>query len=323
MAPVNNMLYTPKKSNIPTAPKKFTFKVNKLESFAFRNAWLIFMLPTMIILGALVIFPLIYSVWLSFHDWSLVKRSITFVGFANYGKALKDLRFWGALGRTGLITLLCLILQFGIGGVMALILSRPDLKGKKFFRIIAFGPALINPIASGFIFRLLFHPESGPINYILSQIAGHKVTIDWVGQSSTALIAVILTDVWQWTPFVAVILMAGLLGTPKEPFEASRVDKATRWQVMRYLTFPIIKPIAIIILMIRTIDLVRMFDFVYALTGGGPGTSTETISFYAYINGYSFFQMGYAAAVSYLLLIILIILITIFIKTAGKAFSKQ
>ncbi len=294
-------------------------KPNAFISACSKRPYIFFMLPAVVFLLTLVIFPLIYSLWISFHEWTILTREAPpLIGFANYGQVFKDTRFWGGLYRTGLIAFFALSIELILGYIIGSILSRDDLRGIKFFRVLIFLPVLVNPVVTGFTFRLMFTPAGSPINHIISVISGQNIQINWLGKGIPALAAVIAADVWQWTPFVAIIVMASLMGLPKEPFEAARLDRATPMQIFSKITLPGVKTSLAIIVLLRIIELFKLFDYILVMTGGGPGVSTETISIYAYLTGYSFFSMGYAAAISYILLILLIILATVFIRSVGK-----
>jgi len=273
----------------------------------------------MVLILAMVIFPLIYSLWLSTHDWSPITRlDPPFDGLGNFAEALGDPRFWHGLQVTVVLLIAGLVLQTTIALVIAVILARDDIVGRNIFRALAFLPALINPIATGYIFRLLFHPSGGAVNTILSFITGRSITIDWVGSPTPALFAILAADTWQWTPFLTVVFLAALLGLPREPYEAARIDRASGWQVFRQVTFPGIAGILVIMLLIRGIEIIKLFDIIYAMTGGGPGTATETLAFYAYQVGFNAFRLGYAAAISWILLILLIVVSTLLLRTAGR-----
>jgi len=283
------------------------------------KTWIIFMAPTVVLILAMVIFPLIYSLWLSLHGWTIMTRTNPpFVGLANYARVLTDPQFWYGLQVTVAILLIALTIETVFAVAMAMFLARSDIVGRNVLRVLAFIPALINPIATGYTFHLIFHPNGGAVNAILSWIAGTPVNIDWIGSPSTALVAIIATDVWQWTPFLTIVFLAARLGLPREPFEAARVDRASPWQVFRRVTLPGLIPVIIVMLLIRGIDIFKLFDIIYAITGGGPGTATETLGYYTYLVGFNSFELGYAAALSWVLVIILLIMATILLRTAGR-----
>jgi multiple sugar transport system permease protein len=283
------------------------------------NTWIIFIAPTIVLILTMVVFPLFYSLWLSLHGWTILNRvNPPFVGLDNYARALTDPLFWHGLLVTVIILIVALTIETLLAIAMAMLLARNDIVGRNVFRVLAFIPALINPIATGYTFHLLFHPNGGAVNAILSWIAGRPVNLDWIGSPSTALTAIIVTDIWQWTPFLTIVFLAARLGLPREPFEAARIDRASAWQIFRRVTLPGLTPAITVMLLIRGIDIFKLFDTIYAITGGGPGTATQTLGFYTYLVGFNSFKLGYAAALSWVLNIILFILATIFLRTAGR-----
>lgn len=283
------------------------------------KTWIIFIAPTVVLILAMVIFPMIYSLWLSLHAWTILTRANPpFVGLANYARALTDPLFWQGLQITVTILIVALTIETVLAVSMAMLLARGDIVGRNVFRVLAFIPALINPIASGYTFHLLFHPNGGAVNAILCWITRTPVNIDWIGSPVTALSAIIVTDVWQWTPFLTIVFLAARLGLPREPFEAARIDRASPSQIFRRVTLPGLVPVITVMLLIRGIDIFKLFDTIYAITGGGPGTATETLGFYTYLVGFNSFELGYAAALSWVLQIILLVLATIFLRTVGR-----
>jgi multiple sugar transport system permease protein len=283
------------------------------------NTWIIFIAPTIVLILTMVVFPLFYSLWLSLHGWTILNRvNPPFVGLDNYARALADPLFWHGLLVTVIILVVALTIETLLAIAMAMLLARGDIVGRNMFRVLAFIPALINPIATGYTFHLLFHPNGGAVNALLGFAAGHPVNLDWIGSPSTALAAIIVTDIWQWTPFLTIVFLAARLGLPGEPFEAARIDRASPWLIFRRVTLPGLVPAITVMLLIRGIDIFKLFDTIYAITGGGPGTATQTLGFYTYLVGFNSFKLGYAAALSWVLNIILFILATIFLRTAGR-----
>jgi multiple sugar transport system permease protein len=283
------------------------------------NTWIIFIAPTVVLILTMVVFPLFYSLWLSLHGWTILNRvTPPFVGLDNYARALADPLFWHGLLVTVIILVVALTIETLLAIAMAMLLARGDIVGRNMFRVLAFIPALINPIATGYTFHLLFHPNGGAVNALLGFAAGHPVNLDWIGSPSTALAAIIVTDIWQWTPFLTIVFLAARLGLPGEPFEAARIDRASPWLIFRRVTLPGLVPAITVMLLIRGIDIFKLFDTIYAITGGGPGTATQTLGFYTYLVGFNSFKLGYAAALSWVLNIILFILATIFLRTAGR-----
>lgn len=281
--------------------------------------WIPYLAPSLILILAIAIWPLGYAAWLATHDFSpLLPFDPPFVGLGMFDLAFSEPRFWNGLRVTVILLVGGLLLQGSLALGLALLLARQDIVGRRLMMVIAFLPAFINPIATGYIFRLLFSPQGGPINAFLSIITGQDVSIDWIGSTTPAIIAVLVADTWQWTPFLTVVFLAGIINLRREPYEAARLDRAGAWQVLRAITMPAIAALVVVMLVIRGIEIVKIFDTIFALTAGGPGTSTETLSFYAYQVGFKSFELSYAAAISWFLLVVVVIASLILFKTAAR-----
>jgi multiple sugar transport system permease protein len=273
-----------------------------------------YVLPVIAVLLGITVFPLIYSLALGFHSCDLrLGGTWIFAGLSNYGEALfEDSRVWSSLKNTFIIGIPAITLEFIIGMGLALLLNR-KLVGKRIITSLLILPVMISPIVAGLIWRMLYHTKYGAINGLL-QLLGIKLQPAWLGDPSLAVLAVIFTDVWEWTPLVMMILLAGLQSISIEPYESARIDGASRFQIFGSITLPLLKLPIIAAILIRLIDTIKLFDIVFVLTMGGPGGRTETISFYTYLVGFRYFRMGYAAALSYLLLIFTVILATFFVR---------
>lgn len=270
-------------------------------------------LPTIIILLAIAIFPLVYSLNVSFRDYDirLHLERYPFIGLANYARMFKDSRFFNSLVNTVLMTVGELSLQFPIGLGLALLFAQ-EFKGKKIVLPLIILPMMVTPIVVAYMGRLIFETRSGPVNYMLN-IVGIE-SLQWHASAQTALLTVILIDTWEWTPFVMMILLAGLLALPQEPFESAKVDGASGWQIFKYLTLPLLKPVISLVIILRILDMLRVFDVIYMLTMGGPGTSTENVNLYAYLSAFRYWNIGYASSMAWFLAIVLSIGISIFFK---------
>ncbi|QPM68983.1 carbohydrate ABC transporter permease [Atribacter laminatus] len=281
------------------------------------------LLPTLILLICIVIYPLIYSVNLSFHSYDLKKftQGMQFVGFQNFLDAIKDTQFLKALKVTFLFMLIAIPAEFILGLAIALLLNK-DVRGSKTIRTLVVIPMMVTPIIVGLQWRFLFNFDMGLINQIL-RLLQISPGINILGNYKYALFGVAIADIWQWTPFVILLCYSGLRSLPVEPFEAITIDGATSWQTFKYLTLPLLKPIIVITVLLRTMDAFRIYDMIYTLTFGGPGSSTETASFYVYRVSFKLFQMGYGAALSYILLIITIIIANLFVKSLKQVWEGQ
>ena len=274
---------------------------------------LCFILPTIILLLVISIFPLIYSFWLSLCQWNIgTGGERMFIGVRNYLNLLTDERFWNAMKNTGLELLLGVGVQFLIGLSIALLLNR-TFRGKNLITTLYLLPMMISPVVVGCIWRIIYHYQYGPLNFILNRIG--IASVNWLGSGSVSIFSVILADIWEWTPFMMITLLAGLQAIPDELYEAARVDGATRWQTFSALVVPLLAPVMIVVLLIRIMDAFKIFDLVVLLTMGGPGQSSETVSFFNYLTGFKYFNMGYASAMAYFQLLIIIIIANIFLKS--------
>jgi multiple sugar transport system permease protein len=265
------------------------------------------LLPTVLLLLALALFPMFFSLWLSFNEWNLGDRTGTwnFVGLQNFKTILTtDPFFWSAVRVTLVFVGGTVLVETVLGLAIALLLN-DEFRGRGVVRTVIILPLMISPVVAGLIWRFMYNTDRGMVNYLL-YLLGVK-PVDWLGRQATALPAVMLADVWQWTPFVALILMAALQALPTEPLEAALIDGATRVQMLRYVILPMIRPALMVAILIRLMDAFKIFDIIYVLTLGGPGVSTQVLGLYTYKWGFKFFQMGYASALSYLLVILLIV----------------
>ncbi|MEA2598168.1 MAG: multiple sugar transport system permease protein [Thermomicrobiales bacterium] len=294
-----------------------------------RDGWLM-MLPAVLIILALSIYPLIYSLRLAFYNWNLQPPQKSFHGLQNFRDALSDDRVWGALQNTLLIVLVGIALEFVIGLGLALLLV-DAVRLRRFVLPIFMLPVMMVPIVVGLTWRMLWDNQYGAINSILRKLFDHDlglslfgshwqlldkepINIVWLGQTNTAKIAMIVTQVWQWTPFMFLVLLAALSSVNPELYEAASLDGANWRQLLWDITLPGISHVIAVALLFRALDAFKIFDLVYMFTQGGPGNSTETISWYIYELGFKFFRMGYASAISYLVLILLSIAATVYVS---------
>jgi len=280
-----------------------------------RQRAVLLVLPTVIILVLVVVFPMFYSLSVSFRMYDLRVPRHPFVGLENYVRLFTDSRFHNALGVTGLLLIGELALQFPIGFGLALLLAR-KFWGKKAVQPVLLLPMMVTPVVVGYMGRLLFEVRSGPINYFLS-LAGLPGGL-WHSSASTALLTVMLLDTWQWTPFIMGVMLAGLTSLPVEPYESARVDGASGLQIFWYLTLPMLKPVIALVIIMRTLAILQTFDVIYVLTLGGPGTATETIGIYTYLIGFRYWDIGRASSAAWILALILSAGITMFLRLMSK-----
>jgi multiple sugar transport system permease protein len=253
--------------------------------------------PTIAVLLALTIYPLIYAIKVSFQT-----ESGTFT-FSNFTRLLSDQFFLSALAHTFVYAAIALTLEFLLGLSLAMLLHGA-IRGRNLFRALLLVPLMLPPVVVGVIWRLMLNSNFGALNGTLKRFGINPEALTWTASPKLAMASVIIADVWQWTPFMFLILLAGLQAIPQEPYEAALVDGSTAWQTFRYVTLPLLRPAILIALLLRTMDLLRVFDHIFILTEGGPGFATETLSLYIYRTAFRFSNFGYAAAMSFILLVL-------------------
>ncbi len=288
-----------------------------------RTAAFAFLMPTVILILALSMFPLVFSLVLAFMSWDLsrLEGGIRFIGLQNFATLIADTRFWNTARVTVLFVVGSVALQYVLGLGVALLLNQ-EIHFRRFFRVAFLVPMMLTPAAVGYIGRMLFNESQGPINDIIKHVGGP--TIPWLSNSAMALPSLILLDTWEWVPFMIVVLLAGLQSLPPEVFESARVDGASEWSIFRYVTLPMLAPVSITVVLIRALEAFKLFDIVMVMTGGGPGTATETVTMYAYIVGMKNGNLGYASAIAYSLLIMVIIFSTLFLNSLrGRAAAAE
>ncbi len=261
-----------------------------------------FLLPTVLLLFVITIYPMLNSLWNSLHYFNLfTPDEKRFVGLGNYVDLLRnDPTFWVVMRITFIYTIGVVAIQFIAGLGMALLLDRA-MRGITLLRTLIIIPILISPVVVGLTWRYIYEPW-GVLNYALGKFG--IAPIEWVSSPSYALISIMVVDIWQWTPFVVLVLLAGLQSIPREVVEAAALDGLKFRQYFTRILWPLLRPVALIVLLIRMMDALKVFDTVYVLTRGGPGTSTYVASMYNYVLFFGNYQVGYAAAMSYIILII-------------------
>jgi multiple sugar transport system permease protein len=266
--------------------------------------------PTVAVLVALSIYPLIHAVTLSLQ---VTSGGATHWSMGNFARLFSDKFFLAALGHTLFYAACALSLEFFLGIGLA-VLMNSQLRGRSFFRGALLVPMMLPTVVSGVVWRLMLNPNFGAVNGMLKGMGLNTTALTWTSSPRLAMLSIIAVDVWQWTPFMFLILLAGLQAIPQEPYEAALIDGSSAWQTFRNVTLPLLKPAILVALLLRTMDLLRVFDQVFILTEGGPGFATETISLYIYRTAFRFSDFGYAAAMSFVLLIITNIVSAFYIR---------
>lgn len=270
------------------------------------------LLPLIVILVVFALYPFFYNIYLSLHEFVPRKRELVFVGAENWLRLFEDSRLWGSLWITLLYTGICLSIQLVLGMAIALLIDSDD-PGFGILRGLLTLTLVIPPAITGMMFLLMEDAQFGVITYFL-QSMGFLSGGSILANSTSALMGVMLADIWQWTPFMVLIFVAGLRALPTDPFESAMIDGASNWQIFRRLTLPMMSKVIAIAVLIRGIDLFRTFDYVYVMTSGGPGTSTYTLSLYAWQQTFSFIKWGYGATISLFALVVILVAANLFVS---------
>uniref|UniRef100_A0A2A3JY95 Sugar ABC transporter permease n=2 Tax=Alloyangia mangrovi TaxID=1779329 RepID=A0A2A3JY95_9RHOB len=273
------------------------------------------MAPTVIVMTVVGLYPLLHSLYLSLTNYNPTYGDAKeFIGLANYVYAFEDGQFWHSI----LITLIFTAASVSISLVLAVLLSllfNLRFPGFMILRTVILIPMLITPVAVGITWRIMMMPDLGVLNYLMGLIGIPPAL--WAGSSSTALLSVILVDVWQWTPFMFLIIYAGISSLPKTPFEAAAIDGASPWRMFVSLTLPMLKPVIVIATLLRIVDAFRTYDTIYTITRGGPDFATDVVSVYLQRVNFRFFDLGYGSALSWLTLIIVLVVVLLFVRLTG------
>src|SRR5919112_1276669 len=264
-----------------------------------RRFGLLLVAPSVLILLLIGLFPLVYTFVVSFQQITMTDVDTSFAGLVNYRQLFRDERLWQALLHTAIIFAVALPLELALGLMMAQ-LFLDHLPGRQIFIALLVLPTVIAPLIAGAMWRLLLDNRYGPVNQIVSWVWGEPVTLLWTVNPALVYPAILLAEVWQWTPLMFLVLLAALSNVDKSLLEAAEIDGAQFWLAFRKITLPAIWPVMAIALLIRSLDLARIFDVIWALTEGGPGTMTETISIYTYVQGFKQFETSYTGAIAFL-----------------------
>lgn len=285
----------------------------------FAPYWLL--IPSLICMAGVLIYPLVYSLYISFFNYRLARTDTTFVGLGNYIEALTTRAFYVVLGQNIAYMLVCVTIELVIGMSLALLLNR-QFFGRAVARSLFLLPMLTAPVLAGFNWRWIFNDRFGLMNQLL--LSAGLPAQGWLVDPTLARISIVIASVWQGIPFVMLLLLAGLQSLPQGPFEAAIVDGASAWQRFVHITIPLLRPVIVVATALRIIDLFRVFDVIYIMTFGGPGQATELLGFYIYRTAFSASRMGYASAVSWTtLLITVLFLIPLFLNERSGAENER
>jgi multiple sugar transport system permease protein len=251
-------------------------------------------LPAVLFVLIMMVFPIVYTFRLSFFDWSMSSATAPqWVGLSNYTSLFQDPRFVAAFWRTLYFTAMAIVIETVLGVAIALLLNK-DFKGKNIVKTIFLLPMVATPVAMGLVWLLIYEPTMGFANTLMTFL--HLPQQLWLASPNQVIPSLVVIDVWEWTPMVSLIVLAGLATLPVDPYEAAYVDGATKWQSLRHITLPLLRPTIVVAVMLRLIDVLKTFDIIYATTQGGPGNASETLNVYGYNLGFQYFNMGLASA---------------------------
>ena len=266
-----------------------------------RRYWL-FILPAGVAVAAIIVLPWAFTLFMSVHDWR-VGSDLEFVGLANYRHMLTDERFLWSILRTLYFTVLATVLPVLLGVVAAVCFARRfPLRGLA--RTIFIMPMMATPVAVALVWTMMFHPQLGVLNYLLTSVG--LPPSEWSYSATTVIPTLVMVETWQWTPLVMLIVLGGLASLPQDPYEAARLDGASAMQTFRHITLPLVWPFILVAAVIRTIDALKAFDTIFVISNGGPGSASETLNIYLYLQAFSYYEMGYASSITVVFFILVL-----------------
>ena len=274
------------------------------------------LIPAVLLLVVILLGPFLYMVWTSLTDLSfaLPDRDGNFLGFDNYRRLVReDAIFWHSFGLTMKFVAIVVTLEFILGFAIALLIFH-FVQRRRLVLTLLLVPMMLAPVAVGLIWKLLLQGDFGMITYYFRLVGLLDIRDAVLSNADSVLPAIMLIDAWQWTPFVTLVMLAGLLSLPREPFEAAVMDGARPLQIFRDVTLPLLRPIIALVLLLRAIDAFKEFDKIFILTGGGPGTATELLSIYVYRLNFKNWDLGYGAASAFMIYLVVLILCAVFYK---------
>ncbi|AMJ63867.1 carbohydrate ABC transporter permease [Bosea sp. PAMC 26642] len=302
-------------SSLPAAglavPQSVPFK----HSADFTPRYWLFSLPAVLIVFGVIVFPWLFTLYMSTQDWK-IGAGPEFVGMQNFVDLFRDARFVESMGHTFYFTVLAVVLPILFGTAAALVFHR-EFPFRGLLRAVFIMPMMATPVAVALVWTMMFHPQLGVLNYLLSLVGiGPQ---NWVYDPATVIPTLILVEVWHWTPLVMLIVLGGLAGLPREPYESALIDGANAWHMFRHITLPLVWPFIMVAIVIRTIDALKAFDTIFVITQGGPGTASETLNIFLYLQAFQFYKIGYASAVVVIFFIIVIMLSLLLLYARQKS----
>lgn len=279
-----------------------------------------FLWPAFLVVLLIAIFPLFYSLINSFMNFRLIPPfPPTFNGGDNYVQLFNNPLFWESARTTSIIVFTSVFFQFWIGFALALALAK-RIRGTDFFRTTFLVPMLIAPVAVALIAYQIFDAGRGPMNDLMTVLGFPH--LPYLTDSKLAVITLIIVEIWQWTPFVILLLLAGLQGLPRDVYEAAELENVTPWKQFWTITFPMMLPISAAVVFIRIVESYKIMDTVFVMTNGGPGSATQTLTFFAYQEGFKKFNLGYTSATSFMFLIVVLIISLVYLAILKPHLEK-
>jgi multiple sugar transport system permease protein len=279
-----------------------------------RRYWL-FILPAGIVVAAVIVFPWVFTLFMSLQDYR-VGSPMSFAGLNNYTRMLADDRFLWSIARTLYFTVLAVICPTVIGVAAAVCFNKRFVM-RGLARTIFILPMMATPVAVALVWTMMFHPQLGVLNYLLTEMGLPPST--WIYDSSTVIPTLVMVETWQWTPLIMLIVLGGLASLPQDPYEAAELDGASGWQCFRHITLPLVWPFIMVALVLRAVDALKAFDTIFVITGGGPGTSSETLNLYLYQQAFSYYDIGYASAIVVVFFVLVMLVTLLLMATRRKA----
>lgn len=292
-------------------------KKNRIKKWFEKHMREVFLAPSLIFIFMMIVAPLIYNFSLSFTDWTMsVNKPPQFIGLANYLEVFQEERFINAVWRTIVFAVIAIALETVIGVALAVLINR-KFHGRRVVQALMLLPVVATPVALGMAWKLILEPSIGFANVVM-QFLGFEARKFIATTSFESLFVLILIDVWEWTPLIMLMVYAGLNTIPQDPYESALIDGASRWQTFTKITLPLASSSILVAVLMRLIDVVKTFDIIYATTQGGPNFATENINIYAYLNMFSYYDFGKAAAISVLFFIVVMAIGCGFLKVKSK-----
>jgi len=288
-------------------------RLEALSEWSDRHFKWLLVVPAVVLILALSVYPLLFSIWVLFVNYDFQIPGHAFVGLKNFQQVLVDPVARWSLWLTIALSVTNVAIEFLLGLALALTMVK-TFRGRGLVMSIIIVPLFISPVIVGQAWTLLLQRPFGPTNYLLGLLTGHEVAIGWLTESPWLYFSLIIADVWQWTPFMFVILLAGLTSIPPNLYEAAEIDGVGDWQVFRRITLPFLGPMITLAITFRLLDAIKLFDTIFIMTGGGPGTKTYTSSFYLYTVGFAQFHLSQATAGSWIFLALTIVVVTALVR---------